>query len=478
MQPSLHAWMRGVVTAGVALAVVVAGGHLTAQTPRPGEGGGVSGLVPPGDDEVTPRLFAGRKGEVFRMWQRRGDPIAGGGAVFLATGASQDALVRLFEMQPRERGASVSDPDLAVGRPGELAVAYRWRRHHPREKQVRVATSRDGGKTWTQSTTPVDTRSKAFEPRVAWARGQSLVVAWSDERRAARSFDIYARRSPDGGATWEPEQLLSRFPSQAPNDLYARVRLVGDDQDRLWAVWVGLRSGRSALYLSRSTDAGRTWTDPVPLSGDGQSVFGHSLVRAADRLLLVWQDTRTGRDRIYAAISADGGLTWTAPARVDHIPDGVDTDAVNPFPLLDAAGEALVAWEDGRNGRGDIFLARSTDGGRTWGPEDTRLDADDAGTAFSRVPRLARGADGRVALVWHDDRSGYGDIYLRVRSAGPTGTWSPETKLTSLAAKQGAHLADVLWGPDAALHVTWEVWDYRLGESNVKKHVSGRTLRP
>ena len=128
-------------------------------------------------------------------------------------------------------------------------------------------------------------------------------------------------RSRDGGKTWEPEQLLSRFPQNLPGDLHARPRLLSDGKDKLWTVWVGVRSRRSSVYMNRSSDGGKTWTEPLELTGESRSVFGHSLHRDGDRLLLVWHDTRTGRDRMYSATSADDGNTWTAPLRIDHLPD-------------------------------------------------------------------------------------------------------------------------------------------------------------
>ena len=184
--------------------------------------------------------------------------------------------------------------------------------------------------------------------------------------------------------------------------------------------------------MNRSVDGGQKWTDPVPLTGkESQSVFAHSLHRAGERMLLVWQDMRTGRDRLYAVTSSDSGVTWTAPSRVDHLPESSEVAVSSPAVLLNADGEALVAWQDARNGRDDIFLARSTDGGRSWGQEDQRMDADEPGTALSRFPSLARAKDGRVALVWDDDRAGLEDVYMRVRSVGERSQWGPELRVSS-----------------------------------------------
>jgi hypothetical protein len=478
MQRRWHASVRRLAVAAGAGALLLAGGHLAAQTPPSpqaplsGAEGLLGGALP--DDEVFPRLFPGPKGEVLRLWQREGDRRTGGGAVLLALAKPQDAWEKLVEIRPSEKGVSARDADLAVGPSGDLAVVYRWWRDQPRSKQLRVATSDDGGKMWSQPSTPVDSAGKAFTPKIAWSN-KSLVVVWADERRRNRVFDIYARRSPDGGKTWEPEQILSVFPQQLPGDLYARPVLVSDGQDRLWVIWVGLRSGNSALYLSRSTDGGRRWADPVALTTDSRSVFGDILLRAGDRMLLVWQDMRTDRDRLYAVSSSDGA-TWTAPVRVDHLPADSTANTSSPTALLSPDGEALVAWEDGRNGRADIFLARSADGGRTWGKEDLRMDMDEAGTAVSRYAKLAKAKDGRVALAWEDDRAGLEQIYLRVRSAGGQQEWGPETRVTTPAPKRGAHQPELLWDPDGALHLAWELWNMTLAPSRIDKRIDGRTL--
>ncbi len=470
MQRQCHARVRRLALAAGVGGLLLAAGPLTAQAPT---SGGSMSIPAPSQDESA-RLFPGPKGELFRLSQSEGDPRAGGGGLLLAVARPQDAWPTLLQIRPTEPGVSARNGDVAFGSAGETALAYRWWRHNPRSKQVRFARSDDGGKTWSQPPTQVDGSGKAFDPKVAWGRGKGLLVVWSDERRGGRLFDIYARRSPDGGMTWEPEQLLSRFPRNAPTDLHALPQLLSGGDDRLWASWVGVRGTKSFLFLNRSTDGGRTWTDPVPLSGDSRSVFGQTLLRVGDRMLMVWHDTQGEPDRVYSVSSSDGGATWTAPVRVDHVPAGGPA-AASSSVLLSPDGEALVAWQDARNGRQDIFLARSTDWGRTWTNEDQRMDMDEAGTANSRFPKLGSAPDGRLALVWEDDRAGYEAVYARVRSAGQKPEWGPEVLVAPAIGKLAARIPQMAWGP-GGLYVSWQVWDHTLAPGPIEKRVAGRTL--
>ena len=469
-------WVSGLVLMTGMLTVLLISRHLSAQMAP------LSGGSSPTDFstyEASPRLFAGPKGEALRLWYRGLPPGMGG--VLLGVASPNDAWRTLVEIIPQEKDVTAGSADFAVGPAGELTVAYQWWRRVPSSKQIRVAHSTDGGKTWTQPPSSLDTSGKAFAPKVAWGRGQNLVVVWSDEQRSTnvgnRVWDIYARSSPDGGTTWGPERLLSRFPQHSQTDAYIRPELISDGEDNVWAVWVGIRSGRSRLFLSRSTDGGRNWADPLELSGQSQSVFGQRVVRAGQRLLILWQDKRTGRDRLFAVSSSDGGVTWTSPTRVDHLSADLAIDAFAPAVMMSPSGEVLVAWQDGRNGRDDIFVGRSIDGGRTWEEKDTRLDMDEPGIGMSRFSSIARAADGRIAVAWEDDRAGHEGIYLRVRSPGVPAAWGPEIMVEPPGPqKTAARMPVLLWGMDGFLYVAWEVWNYAAGPFAVTRRVDGRKL--
>lgn len=470
MQGDRRPWTLGVAVTTGALAVLFIGNPLSAQAPLS------SGPSPsaPTPHEASPRLFAGPTGDTLRLWYRGLPP--GFGGIVLATPTAREWRT-LVEIIPQEKDVTAGSADLAVGPAGQLTLAYQWWRRMPTSsKQIRLAHSNDGGKTWVQPATPLDTSGKAFAPKVGWGRDRSLVVVWADEQRSNRVWDVFARRSPDGGTTWEPEQLLSRFAQNTPTDAYFRPEMVSDGDKSFWVVWVGIRSGRSRLFLSRSTDGGHTWGDPVELSGQSQSVFGQRIARSGERLLVVWQDKRTGRDRLFAVSSGDGGVTWTSPTRVDHLADDLRTDAFATSVVMNPGGEVLVAWNDGRNGRDDIFVGRSADGGRTWDDKDVRLDMDEAGTGMSRFPKIARASDGRIAVAWEDDRAGYEGVYLRVRSSGAQPAWGPEMLIEPPNQRKGARLPAVLWAKDGSLQVAWEVWDYIAGPLNVTKRIDGRMV--
>jgi len=143
---------------------------------------------------------------------------------------------------------------------------------------------------------------------------------------------------------------------------------------------------------------------------------------------------------------------------------------------MSPSGEVLVTWQDGRNGRDDLFVGRSVDGGRTWEDKDTRLDMDEQGTAMSRFSSIARAADGRIAVAWEDDRAGYEGIYLRVRGPGALPAWGPEMMVEPPGPKKAARMPVVLWGADGSLYVAWEVWNYGSGPMAVTKRIDGRKL--
>jgi hypothetical protein len=438
------------------------------------------GVVPPAPDhESRTRLLRAPSGLLFRVWDRWAD--GGTGSVLLASspdGVQWEPLIQLKPEGVKDPKVRAEDGDIAVNEAGEIVVAYRV----TGAKHVRLARSSDGGKTWTVPTDNVDLSGRAFAPAVAWGSRRTLLVAWPAEGQAGgRRYEIYTRRSPDGGVTWEPAVLMPQ-PAE-PNGFSRMPRLVGDGNGRFWLLWIETIWTRSALRLVRSEDNGRTWSRPLQVSGDGRAMLGHSIDLAGENhLLITWQDERTEFHRpyrIYATSSKDGGATWSPPVQVDGLAPTSRINALAPSSALTPSGEAWVVWHDNRNGRHDVFVARSPDGGLTWDPPQ-RVDADPAGTAESRNPQLAVSPDGRVvAVIWEDDRNGFEAIYGRLWVGGH---WSTEARLGApLPPKTAARAPKITaTGRDTvykdAFYVEWDVDDFSRGAA--RRRLDRVVIRP
>ena len=123
-----------------------------------------------------------------------------------------------------------------------------------------------------------------------------------------------------------------------------------------------LRAGGTHHYESRSRDGGLTWSAPKP-----SALTGHNTPAALYRLngspeiAAVWNNSPLTRYPLSAALSSDGGRTWTAP-RIVARTNGLQVS----YPgLTQAADGTLVAvWQQAlAEGGRDIRWARFT---RNW----------------------------------------------------------------------------------------------------------------
>jgi hypothetical protein len=149
--------------------------------------------------------------------------------------------------------------------------------------------------------------------------------------------------------------------------------------------------------------------------------------------------------------STDGGRTFGDPVRVHE--DGWQLNGCpedGPAIALDDAGRLHIVWPtmtgEGANAEKALFYSSSTDGGRTFAPR-VRLDGSGAGVAAH--PQLASAGDG-VLAVW-DERDGDG---TRILVRGPV-TGDPASVSTRVVAEgTGLIYPAVAWTGAAAI-VAW-----------------------
>ncbi|MDP7031336.1 MAG: sialidase family protein [Gemmatimonadota bacterium] len=196
---------------------------------------------------------------------------------------------------------------------------------------------------------------------------------------------------------------------------------------------VAWESGRGAArdILFRRLDADGGPLAPVRLDEDGDARSLEVRLAAGSRGVVhaTWQDSRAGLDDIFHRRSPDGGRSWPDPAtRVDTTPRGSSVSSL-PAIATDDRGTVWVAWEDLRNGRRDLYLNRSTDGGVSWLAEDVRIDSDLPGAADSYHPHPVALQEGRVLLVWWDERGAKVSVLARTGGGVPFAWDEPEVRI-------------------------------------------------
>ena len=321
------------------------------------------------------------------------------------------------------------------------------------------------------------------------SRGVAVAV-WSDTREG--TSNIYLAKSRDGGRTFGSNVRVNDVPGTA--GLFgATVAL--DRQNRAHVVWFDNRDGDYDVYYAGESDRGDGVTaavrvnddkddpgeadafgdgDRSPASGPAFQTLPSVAVDQNRTIYVAWQDYRRDQADIYFAKSTDGGNTFGVNLRVND--DLGRAGQLYPSLAVDARGTLYLAWHDFRKGNQDIYFSRSTDGGQTFG-RNVRVN-DDSDTAGQFNPSLAVDADGTVYLAWHDLRAGQSDIYFAASRDGGA-TFSANRRLNDDRGEAYQFHPSLGAGRKGAVAVAWE--DYRNGRADVYLAYSadgGATFRP
>jgi hypothetical protein len=253
--------------------------------------------------------------------------------------------------------------------------------------------------------------------------GDTVHVVWMDNRETANSYEIYYKRSTDGGETWGPDMPLTN--SSIPS-LKMNPSIVVSDSI-VHVVWEeGYWHYNYEIYYKRSTNNGTIWGDVVRLVYAPGSSTWASIAVWGSNVHIVWLDDRYGNPDLYYKCSTDGGETWRPEYRLTYSAVLMGTE----YASIAVSGSTIhVVWNDFRLGNDEIYYKRSTDNGITWGP-DIRLTYNNPLSSF--MPSICASGS-NVHIVWWQFKYSLDinyEIYYK-RSTDGGETWGQDTRLTN-----------------------------------------------
>ena len=296
--------------------------------------------------------------------------------------------------------------------------------------------SADGALLWTEDGVVLPSHASERLPSIVSDGAGGAIVVWQS---GPFNYEVYAQRISAGGALLWAEGGVALCDVERDQSSFA---VVPDGAGGAIVTWQDQRSGNADIYARRiSADGTVQWTDNgVALcTATGRQQTPVIVSDGAGGAIVIWSDERTVTTaEIYARrISAGGTLQWAA----DGVALSSATGALNPTAVSDGAGGAIVAWEDHRNGGGniDIYARRiSADGAVRWTANGVALCTAAAEQIWPGI--VSDGAGGAI-VAWEDARLGRDnhDIYSQRILADGTVPWAADgVALCTGANYQGA----------------------------------------
>jgi hypothetical protein len=380
----------------------------------------------------------------------------------------------------------VDDPTVAIATDGTIAIAW----VDNRRKDVLFRAYDADGEPLTAAPVEVSRTPEVFSwlPRMQ-VDGRAVFVLWQEIVFSGGSHggEILFARSTDGGRSFGEPINLSRSRAgdgkgRLTRDIWQNgsLDLARGSDGALYAAWTEYEG---ALWLSRSTDGGASFSEPMRVAGTGeQPARAPSLSAAADgTVYLAWSVGEVQDADIHLAVSTDGGASFGEP-RVLFASDG-HSDA--PRLAVDGAGDLHLVYAERPGGMFEpahILYARLAD--------DTSMPQRIAGPGSDRVasaafPSLALGGEDAVVVVWeryppgarHPRGLGFAFSTDRGQTfSAPSlvpGTAAPD--LGSNGGRQGLLMDKLAVSPDGSIVVVNS--RFQTGEASRVRLIRGRLQR-
>lgn len=302
-----------------------------------------------GGPESRPKLVVDRKGRVIVAFALRDKKFNGRVLVSRSTdgGNSFSAPVAITASGESQRFES-----LALDSDGEIFAAWIDKRNRVLAEEtgetykgaaLAFAWSKDHGATFAEARIAQDRTCECCRIAIGFAGPGRPVVLFRNifdgmvRDHAIVTFVDRDRPGPVRRVSTD-DWAIDACPHHGPSLAIAK-------NGAYHAAWFTKGRARQGLFYARSSDAGATFSDPLPIGRPDAAPGRPSLLAAGDKVFLAWKEFDGTETSIMVVTSHDGGRRWSAPRAV------ATTNEDSDHPILVADGRrAFLSWQTRADG--------------------------------------------------------------------------------------------------------------------------------
>lgn len=309
-----------------------------------------------------------------------------------------------------------------------------WQDDTPGNNEVYFKKSTNGGAAW-QNSKRLTYNSGSSEAPVIAVSGLNIYVVWFDDTPG--NFEIYFKKSANGGASWQPSKRLT----QTAGGSYKPV--IAASGSNVYVLWSDDTPGNPELYLTISTDGGAAWQTAQKITNNAGSSYRPAVAVSGSNIYVAWEDSPPAENfEIYFMKSADGGASWQTAKRLTH-----NAEASYEAAIAVSGPNVYIGWYDLKAGNAEIYFLKSPNRGVSW----KALNRLTYNNGSSCCPAIAASGS-NIHVVWYDSTPGNCEIFLATSLNGGT-SWKTAERLSNNSGTS--------WNPAVAvsgsnIYVVWQ----------------------
>jgi hypothetical protein len=360
-------------------------------------------------------------------------------------------------------------PQVSVGEPNNVYVLWHDRKEYPgtifNETGVLLAVSNNSGSSFN---IPINVRNQTelvsrylinstdlsvvSDMRLASDNDGNVYVVWGEWPSTDLDFDIFMRKSADGGSRFDSVTNLSNDTS----DGYLPA-IEAENNNTFYVTWQGRKDvGGYFVFFKRSIDGGNTFERRIDLSNQTSAEVQAQLAVSGKKVYLAWDYGNS----IFLATSENAGSSFSQLQEFKVVRGIPEWD----MGLAANGNDVYLTWGDGF----DIFFAKSTNGGMTFGNVTEITDRSQCFYSTNQPDVTVRNDE--VFVVWRGnicDTFG-ADLFLK-HSADGGKSFGNMTNLTNnTLVSRGNYLATSVDSSNpeiiASQNQIYIVWENKYGQ--------------